>query len=105
KIRYYVITALCQFNPEIFQVLFWMPAFTPCDYSGVYGTYGSARNNIKFLTLSCQRLEDAASKCTKRASSLQHQHIFDNSRSEEHTSELQSRENLVCRLLLDKKKR
>src|SRR5690606_40060821 len=26
------------------------------------------------------------------------------SRSEEHTSELQSRENLVCRLLLDKKK-
>src|SRR5436309_6485870 len=26
-------------------------------------------------------------------------------RSEEHTSELQSRENLVCRLLLDKKKR
>src|SRR5690606_41781276 len=27
------------------------------------------------------------------------------SRSEEHTSELQSRENLVCRLLLDKKNR
>src|SRR5207302_11505440 len=27
-----------------------------------------------------------------------------NSRSEEHTSELQSREKLVCRLLLDKKK-
>src|SRR5690606_39616607 len=30
--------------------------------------------------------------------------IYD-SRSEEHTSELQSRENLVCRLLLEKKKR
>src|SRR5690606_40865875 len=28
----------------------------------------------------------------------------DESRSEEHTSELQSRENLVCRLLLEKKK-
>src|SRR5690606_41868587 len=28
----------------------------------------------------------------------------DRSRSEEHTSELQSRENLVCRLLLEKKK-
>src|SRR5690606_17510394 len=27
-----------------------------------------------------------------------------NSRSEEHTSELQSRENIVCRLLLEKKK-
>src|SRR5690606_39923885 len=29
----------------------------------------------------------------------------DSVRSEEHTSELQSRENLVCRLLLEKKKR
>src|SRR5690606_41651671 len=29
---------------------------------------------------------------------------FDVSRSEEHMSELQSRENLVCRLLLEKKK-
>src|SRR5690606_41730587 len=30
---------------------------------------------------------------------------YDESRSEEHTSELQSRENLVCRLLLEKKKK
>src|SRR5690606_41057811 len=29
--------------------------------------------------------------------------LFAQSRSEEHTSELQSRENLVCRLLLEKK--
>src|SRR3712207_7542635 len=29
---------------------------------------------------------------------------FDNARSEEHTSELQSRQYLVCRLLLEKKK-
>src|SRR5690606_7337062 len=29
---------------------------------------------------------------------------FEDTRSEEHTSELQSRENLVCRLLLEKKK-
>src|SRR5690606_41045125 len=32
------------------------------------------------------------------------QHIPHEVRSEEHTSELQSRENLVCRLLLEKKK-
>src|SRR5690606_39357134 len=32
---------------------------------------------------------------------MQHRHT---SRSEEHTSELQSRENIVCRLLLEKKK-
>src|SRR3712207_9015301 len=31
------------------------------------------------------------------------QHILQNSRSEEHTSELQSRQYLVCRLLLEKK--
>src|SRR5690606_41124494 len=31
--------------------------------------------------------------------------LDDSPRSEEHTSELQSRENLVCRLLLEKKKR
>src|SRR5690606_41692561 len=30
---------------------------------------------------------------------------YDGFRSEEHTSELQSRENLVCRLLLEKKKK
>src|SRR3712207_7888646 len=30
--------------------------------------------------------------------------IFSNTRSEEHTSELQSRQYLVCRLLLEKKK-
>src|SRR5690606_41551037 len=33
-----------------------------------------------------------------------HEIGFEQSRSEEHTSELQSRENLVCRLLLEKKK-
>src|SRR2546427_8195013 len=30
---------------------------------------------------------------------------FDHTRSEEHTSELQSQSNLVCRLLLEKKKK
>src|SRR5690606_42025371 len=32
-------------------------------------------------------------------------HVTNRIRSEEHTSELQSRENLVCRLLLEKKKK
>src|SRR5256886_6219981 len=31
--------------------------------------------------------------------------VIDNERSEEHTSELQSQSNLVCRLLLEKKKK
>src|SRR5690606_41072837 len=33
------------------------------------------------------------------------EHLLYRKRSEEHTSELQSRENLVCRLLLEKKKK
>src|SRR5436309_6332066 len=33
------------------------------------------------------------------------EHRWEKVRSEEHTSELQSRENLVCRLLLEKKKK
>src|SRR3712207_8676041 len=35
---------------------------------------------------------------------LHHDHVLPLLRSEEHTSELQSRQNLVCRLLLEKKK-
>src|SRR6266700_702036 len=41
---------------------------------------------------------------TERLNQYFKQHRMPESRSEEHTSELQSRENLVCRLLLEKKK-
>src|SRR5436309_6974576 len=40
----------------------------------------------------------------RRVIELQGGQIIRASRSEEHTSELRSRENLVCRLLLEKKK-
>src|SRR2546427_5264816 len=41
----------------------------------------------------------------KRSLTMQHPPVFMNcERSEEHTSELQSQSNLVCRLLLEKKK-
>src|SRR5436309_4053439 len=51
------------------------------------------------LFRSCDRAAGAPTEhfCRSRASD-------DYRRSEEHTSELQSRENLVCRLLLEKKK-
>src|SRR5690606_42012863 len=42
--------------------------------------------------------------CTARAARAARQAAVRSCRSEEHTSELQSRENLVCRLLLEKKK-
>src|SRR2546430_6499767 len=41
---------------------------------------------------------DRAGRCGRRARAI-------GSRSEEHTSELQSQSNLVCRLLLEKKKK
>src|SRR5690606_40274971 len=47
------------------------------------------------VTLKLERLS--------QANGLEHLQAHD-ARSEEHTSELQSRENLVCRLLLEKKK-
>src|SRR5690606_40563815 len=42
---------------------------------------------------------------TQLAAFRRHVHHLIRYRSEEHTSELQSRENLVCRLLLEKKKK
>src|SRR5690606_4820532 len=39
----------------------------------------------------------------KQITALSYEYLQDEGRSEEHTSELQSRENLVCRLLLEKK--
>src|SRR5690606_41951993 len=53
------------------------------------------------FTSGCQSLCLAGSK----SDSLSRAGPFGVSRSEEHTSELQSRENLVCRLLLEKKKK
>src|SRR5690606_40523867 len=46
--------------------------------------------------------EDALAEVESLASSAR---LEERERSEEHTSELQSRENLVCRLLLEKKKK
>src|SRR5206468_11766752 len=45
--------------------------------------------------------------CHQRLSSREHQSVIrgKHERSEEHTSELQSRSDLVCRLLLEKKKK
>src|SRR5260221_5573073 len=40
-----------------------------------------------------------------RGAQTQHEHALALQRSEEHTSELQSHSDLVCRLLLEKKKR
>src|SRR5690625_6996884 len=53
-----------------------------------------------------QLLEDVDQKINKMVTNLNEQveEIKEQQRSEEHTSELQSRGHLVCRLLLEKKK-
>src|SRR3712207_7218823 len=50
------------------------------------------------------RVKTWSTKPYSRASSAVNQRSRSESRSEEHTSELQSRQYLVCRLLLEKKK-
>src|SRR5690606_39952777 len=48
--------------------------------------------------------QDVLAMCALQfAAQVEQKEIDKSSRSEEHTSELQSRENLVCRLLLEKK--
>src|SRR2546427_5020976 len=57
---------------------------------GERGVESRALNARGAMSLVSGRLDEAADYCTRR--------------SEEHTSELQSQSNLVCRLLLEKKK-
>src|SRR5690606_41852235 len=69
----------------------------------------SGRLQVKTAVLSWNELwVEARHRCAGRLTGITIQesagepvHVW---RSEEHTSELQSRENLVCRLLLEKKK-
>src|SRR2546430_9327562 len=71
------------------------------DALPIYGRPQAVRdasNLVQRLRQSCQRLLE----CRRRRSILPFQLI---DRSEEHTSELQSQSNLVCRLLLEKKKK
>src|SRR5690606_40290492 len=54
----------------------------------------------------CTRARSRSTRCCTTTSIPGSMWLYSNgSRSEEHTSELQSRENLVCRLLLEKKKK
>src|SRR5438270_11830954 len=57
---------------------------------------GSNMSNLSFAPE--KRLRDAYDRLKKRGITLA------SNRSEEHTSELQSQSNIVCRLLLEKKK-
>src|SRR5207302_10552790 len=65
---------------------------------GIKGPVGTAQDMLDLLGGDAGKLADLEQRI---AAHLGFGRAF---RSEEHTSELQSRENLVCRLLLEKKK-
>src|SRR5437870_8110814 len=66
-----------------------------------------ARRILELLPSRRQRSLDRTTLLRNRphTKTSQHTTTITNSRSEEHTSELQSRGHLVCRLLLEKKKK
>src|SRR5688572_19148417 len=65
-------------------------------WPGPYGEWGSR----KYLVASC---DQSLKRMGLPYVDIFYSHRFDPDRSEEHTSELQSQSNLVCRLLLEKK--
>src|SRR3712207_8329884 len=76
-----------------------LPISAPHPERAVASRYVSTATTRRFTSTSSPRpsLVNTAPMCFSTARSLMY-------RSEEHTSELQSRQYLVCRLLLEKKK-
>src|SRR5690606_39877544 len=73
---------------------------SPKDTTCNWPFFGSRRPGWEWAS-TLPRASGDASRNARASWSIS---CFGPSRSEEHTSELQSRENLVCRLLLEKKK-
>src|SRR5690606_40593735 len=83
-------------DPERTEVAFnstWMDKLTPADFIRLASNYTVARMLER---------DDFAKRYAGNQPIAIHEFLYP-LRSEEHTSELQSRENLVCRLLLEKK--
>src|SRR5690606_41950942 len=76
-------------------------------YDAVYIPGGQASIDALLKKAKFQKfINEALKHCKAIAADKEGEKLLDKTfaRSEEHTSELQSRENLVCRLLLEKKK-
>src|SRR2546430_12616186 len=74
-----------------------------------YTTLFRSRQSVACPACGCERQNtnrrDRPAACDGRGKDEYHQGLTCRRRSEEHTSELQSQSNLVCRLLLEKKKK
>src|SRR2546430_12010238 len=89
-----ILSFLIAYNPFIFRFFFLMirrpPRSTLFPYTTLFRS-GCARKRCERRRVGCIRFFVARQMLSEK-------------RSEEHTSELQSQSNLVCRLLLEKKK-
>src|SRR3712207_8769683 len=83
---------------------------TPVTTAGTTGvlrlgsTFASRRLNGRLLSRAIANIIRIVAVCTARQQTVMAITMQTRNRSEEHTSELQSRQYLVCRLLLEKKK-
>src|SRR2546422_3671415 len=75
------------------------PRSTLFPYTTLFRSHARLAGRLDFFH--CHR----ATPCRNQQSAVSHEHFARRPRSEEHTSELQSRLHLVCRLLLEKKKK
>src|SRR3712207_7347699 len=82
------------------------PRSTLFPYTTLFRSQWLLTNSCSLWVLSWERVSPGSSCSCNRASKRREDngHSGAQSRSEEHTSELQSRQYLVCRLLLEKKK-
>src|SRR2546427_1416713 len=71
------------------------PRSTLFPYTTLFRSKKTAPSNVSFVLAPLRKVKDILGKAK----------VYVHSRSEEHTSELQSQSNLVCRLLLEKKNR
>src|SRR3712207_7005096 len=71
----------------------------PAAVAGIGAIATQAEANVAYKGLALAHLDDGATADVALARLLEEDEV----RSEEHTSELQSRQYLVCRLLLEKK--
>src|SRR5258708_24302404 len=76
------------------------PRSTLFPYTTLFRSIEPLAAELGIDYVAANELEIAAGKLTGRLAGP----VVDRSRSEEHTSELQSPDHLVCRLLLEKKK-
>src|SRR5438477_9683343 len=79
------------------------PRSTLFPYTTLFRSHGPAPQYNASVSGYASRVLASPSRCSSSSASLITR--FRGRRSEEHTSELQSHVNLVCRLLLEKKKK